>query len=333
MRRALVAVVVAGVAMVVGAGPAPRLRWAHRSQRRGEPGADDDARRLCRRGRALRDVVRVHRRGRRVRLDRAAARRADQRRAGRRLDPAAPGARGEPRRGAAGSPTAAAGRRPRPAEELLETQVDALDITVLKGGGTSRRRLGPRARLLAVARRARGARLLRRAQPHLHGRPLRRAAGRRLGQRDRRRHPDPPHDPDRPSRGCRCASSASARQPSEPVEADVFLLTDDGARAAAPAATGLDARAQRGRPRRRSSTDLRSDKGMEWVPASMWLSYLKIDTPAGALSYDLAVDVNGYSPSPRAAGLPWRRCSRRSRRRPTSTVRSSWRCSSAPASC
>ena len=50
--------------------------------------------------------------------------------------------------------------------------------------------------------------------------------------------------------------------------------------------------------------DLRSDKGMEWMPSSMWLSHLKIDTPASALKYDLAVDANGFSPSPRAAGLP-----------------------------
>ena len=40
------------------------------------------------------------------------------------------------------------------------------------------------------------------------------------------------------------------------------------------------------------------------MPSSMWLSYLKIDTPARVLKYDLAVDASGFSPSPRAAGLP-----------------------------
>ena len=40
------------------------------------------------------------------------------------------------------------------------------------------------------------------------------------------------------------------------------------------------------------------------MPASMWLSHLKIDTPACVLRYDLAVDASGYSPSPWAAGLP-----------------------------
>src|SRR6266508_2916898 len=51
--------------------------------------------------------------------------------------------------------------------------------------------------------------------------------------------------------------------------------------------------------------DLRADKGMSWVPASgMWLSYLRIDTTAGRLFHDLAVDTSGRgSPSPVAAGL------------------------------
>jgi len=44
---------------------------------------------------------------------------------------------------------------------------------------------------------------------------------------------------------------------------------------------------------------------MGWVPASgMWLSYLRIDTTAGRLFHDLAVDTSGRgSPSPVAAGL------------------------------
>ena len=44
---------------------------------------------------------------------------------------------------------------------------------------------------------------------------------------------------------------------------------------------------------------------MGWLPASgMWLSYLRIDSTAGALTHDLAVDASGrHSPSPVAAGL------------------------------
>jgi hypothetical protein len=44
---------------------------------------------------------------------------------------------------------------------------------------------------------------------------------------------------------------------------------------------------------------------MGWLPAEgMWLSYLRVDTTAGELSHDLAVDASGRaSPSPVAAGL------------------------------
>jgi hypothetical protein len=44
--------------------------------------------------------------------------------------------------------------------------------------------------------------------------------------------------------------------------------------------------------------DLRSDKGMEWVPRSMWLTYLGVSETAGKLRYDLAVDASGR-------GRPW----------------------------
>ena len=52
-------------------------------------------------------------------------------------------------------------------------------------------------------------------------------------------------------------------------------------------------------------TDLRDDKGMDWLPSSgMWLSYLRVDARAGDLDYDLAIDASGAGqPSPVAAGL------------------------------
>jgi hypothetical protein len=51
--------------------------------------------------------------------------------------------------------------------------------------------------------------------------------------------------------------------------------------------------------------DLRADKGMGWLPASgMWLSHLRIDSTAGELTHDLAVDASGrHRPSRVAAGL------------------------------
>jgi uncharacterized cupredoxin-like copper-binding protein len=50
--------------------------------------------------------------------------------------------------------------------------------------------------------------------------------------------------------------------------------------------------------------DLRSDKGMGWVPDHMWFTYLKLDVPAGQLDYDLAISVQpGAVPSLTAAGV------------------------------
>jgi hypothetical protein len=44
---------------------------------------------------------------------------------------------------------------------------------------------------------------------------------------------------------------------------------------------------------------------MKWIPRSdVWFSYLRIDTTAGELKHDLAIDATGRSePSPVAAGL------------------------------
>jgi hypothetical protein len=49
--------------------------------------------------------------------------------------------------------------------------------------------------------------------------------------------------------------------------------------------------------------DLRSDKGMDWIPQSGWLTKVAIEASASQLTYDLAVDVKGASPSRVAAGL------------------------------
>lgn len=51
--------------------------------------------------------------------------------------------------------------------------------------------------------------------------------------------------------------------------------------------------------------DLAGDKAMEWLPTKdMWFSYVKIDSTADVLTFDLATDVSGFDrPSPLAAGL------------------------------
>jgi hypothetical protein len=105
---------------------------------------------------------------------------------------------------------------------------------------------------------------------------------------------------------------ALGSQPDAIVEADVFLLTD-----VEPATLP---QAQEARPRNpdqlglirevsapASDTlldDLRSDKGMRWVPDDMWLTYIRVNTPASALTHDLAIDASGFGvPDPVAAGF------------------------------
>lgn len=95
----------------------------------------------------------------------------------------------------------------------------------------------------------------------------------------------------------------------EIVQADVYLLTDIEP-AMLPefhlaSSTGGGPVIDHSAPASRSLLDdLRADTGMAWVPKAGWLTKISIDTPAGALTYDLAVDASGRgSPSRVAAGL------------------------------
>jgi hypothetical protein len=93
-----------------------------------------------------------------------------------------------------------------------------------------------------------------------------------------------------------------------PISADVFLLTRrEPALLPEPAAPGSGGGVVLERSEAASRDllrDLESDKGMGWVPLdNMWLSYLKIDTEAGDLKFDLATNVHGGSPSAEDAGI------------------------------
>lgn len=81
---------------------------------------------------------------------------------------------------------------------------------------------------------------------------------------------------------------------SDRIDADVFLLTDR-APAFLPAPTGdnglrLDHSAV---ATASLLDDLRSDRGMGWVPADGWLTKVAVDASATQLSFDLAVDASG----------------------------------------
>jgi hypothetical protein len=101
---------------------------------------------------------------------------------------------------------------------------------------------------------------------------------------------------------------------SQIVQADVYLLTDRRPETLPQAQRTKSFRDdQRGLIQEVSEpasgtllADLRSDRGMKWLPGSgMWLTYIRVNETAGELKNDLAIDASGYGrPSPVAAGFP-----------------------------
>ena len=91
----------------------------------------------------------------------------------------------------------------------------------------------------------------------------------------------------------------------ERVEADVYLLNDQRP-ALLPAPTGDNGLTLlNDEPASESLlADLQSDRGMEWVPNSAWLTKVRIDASASQLAFDLAIDASGAgAPSYVDAGL------------------------------
>jgi hypothetical protein len=172
------------------------------------------------------------------------------------------------------------------AEVLLQTQIDALDITVLRGGGDE---VGRWARDNGFLLTPDAPEVLdfyaSRSQVFMAARfDASRAA--ELGQGAGDGTPIMLTIPtDAPWVPLRILSLGL--DGSRAVDADVFLLTDEQpallaggpgltvARSEAANAPLLD--------------DLRSDVGMEWVPAQMWFTYLQVSAPARDLDYDLAI--------------------------------------------
>lgn len=185
---------------------------------------------------------------------------------------------------------------------VLETKVDSLDITVLKGGGAS---VGTWARENGFGLSPDAPEVL---DFYAERSPIFMAVrfnadrvkkqGLDLGQATPVQVTIPTDNPWVPLR-----ILALGKKEIEPVQADVFLLTDRRP-ALLPDSDGLFL--DRSEPASDFLLrDLRSDSRMEWLPASgMWFSYLRLDTTAGALRYDLAVDASGRDdPSEVDAGL------------------------------
>ena len=190
----------------------------------------------------------------------------------------------------------------RSAQVLFKTRIDALDITVLKGGGPG----------VAVWAKEHGFRLSPDAPEVLdfyaERSPIFLAAvfdgdaalerGTQIGDGTPVHITIPTTNPWVPLR-----ILALGKQPADRVEADVFLLTER--KPALLPAPSRELTLVHSEPATASLLDdLRSDDGMDWVPESGWLTKLQLDTAAGDLTFDLAIDTSGQaSPSYVAAGL------------------------------
>jgi hypothetical protein len=187
------------------------------------------------------------------------------------------------------------------AEVILETQIDALDITILKGGGDE---VGEWAVDNGFFLTPDAPEVLdfysQRSEIFMAARfDASRAAT--LGQAAGDGTPIMLTIPtDQPWVPLRILSLGL--EESQVVEADVFLLTDEEPQllAGGPGLT-IDRSEPASDP---LLADLRSDVGMEWVPNDMWLSYLKVDAPARDLDYDLAIATGANAlPSLTDAGI------------------------------
>jgi hypothetical protein len=176
------------------------------------------------------------------------------------------------------------------AQVLLETTIDALDITILKGGGDEVGRWALDNGFLLTPDAPEVLDFYADRSPVFMAARFDAARAAQLGQGAGDGTPImltiPTDEPWVPLRILGLGVGSA-----EQVEADVFLLTDDRPKLLAggpglainrsePASAGL-------------LDDLRSDTGMDWVPSSMWLSYLQLDTRAADLDYDLAMATHG----------------------------------------
>jgi len=190
------------------------------------------------------------------------------------------------------------------AEELLKVRIDALDVTVLRGGSVAVGRwatdhgfrLPPDAPEVLDFYAARSPIFL--AAVFDSGAAA--ARGQAIGAGTPVHITIPTVNPWVPLR-----ILALGKTPVERVDADVYLLTDRRP-ALLPAPTGDNGlKLSHSAPATDSLlADLRSDRGMDWVPASAWLTKVKIDAVAPQLAFDLAIDASGAgSPSRVMAGL------------------------------
>jgi Uncharacterized protein conserved in bacteria (DUF2330) len=200
---------------------------------------------------------------------------------------------------AAGAATSA-----RDAEELMKVQIDALDITVLRGGAQAVGawatqhgfRLPPDAPEVLDFYAARSPIFL----AAVFDANAAAKRGQAVGDGTPVHITIPTSNPWVPLRILALGKTAEER-----VDASVYLLTDSKPALLPAPVDGNGLRLDHSAPATASLlSDLRSDRGMGWVPASAWLTKVGIDAAAPDLRFDLAIDASGANaPSRVMAGL------------------------------
>jgi hypothetical protein len=186
---------------------------------------------------------------------------------------------------------------------LKQVKIDALDITILKGGGDAVGRwatehgfrLPPDAPEVLDFYAARSPIFM----AAVFDADAAKARGQKIGDGTPVHLSIPTAAPWVPLRILGLGKSGQDR-----VDADVYLLTDARPQML-PVPVGVNGMRLDHNAAATDSllNDLRSDKGMDWVPSSAWLTKVVIDGSAAQLKYDLAISATAAAPSPVAAGL------------------------------
>jgi hypothetical protein len=190
------------------------------------------------------------------------------------------------------------------AEELMKVKIDALDVTVLRGGS---KQVGQWAKDHGFRLPPDGPEVL---DFYAARSPIFLAAvfdadaaaarGQAIGDGTPVHITIPTSNPWVPLRILALGKTAAER-----VDADVYLLTDHPP-ALLPSPNGTNGLNLDHSAAATGSLldDLRSDRGMAWIPESGWLTKVRIDVAAPSLGFDLAIDATGAGqPSRVMAGL------------------------------
>ncbi len=192
-----------------------------------------------------------------------------------------------PKRAAAGD--AAASAPPEKAEVVYETKIDALDITILKGGAQAVADWATEHGYSLTPDAPETLEYYAEQSPVFMAARFDTAAAK---ERDQQLGEGTPIHLTIPLRQpwVPLKILALGRQASEFIDADVYLLTPHRPGLRPAPGDGLFVNYDQ-QASKQLLDDLRSDQGMEWVPEQAWLTHLRVAEEAGELDYDLKINA------------------------------------------